>query len=201
MDTAGAFDRRRQRDEKRMAIIKTAARAFDEKGYEGASLDAIADRLGVTKKALYYYVENKHDILHAIFDLWMDAQEGALDRAEEEGETGLERLKLYARYYVSSVISDLTPMDRIINEIRFLSKDAMKTLTERRRTNDDRIVRLVEAAIAEGSAAAWEPRLVVNVLNGSLDWMFKWYRPGGKRTAEEVVDGIIDLLFQGLQVR
>ena len=39
---------------------------FIEKGYDGTSLREIAEKLGVTKAALYYYFESKDDILLAL---------------------------------------------------------------------------------------------------------------------------------------
>ena len=39
---------------------------FTEKGFDGTSLREIAERLGVTKAALYYHFASKDDILMAL---------------------------------------------------------------------------------------------------------------------------------------
>jgi AcrR family transcriptional regulator len=54
---------RRPRGEMREAILDVALELFNEQGYEKTSLREIADRLGVTKAALYYHFEKKEDIL------------------------------------------------------------------------------------------------------------------------------------------
>ena len=61
--------RRRPRDHevKREAVIRAAARAFDERGYHHTSLDDIAADLGVTKPTVYYYVANKEQLLFECF--------------------------------------------------------------------------------------------------------------------------------------
>ncbi len=47
------------RELKRKAALRVAARIFNEKGYHATSLDEIAEEIGVTKTALYYYFKNK----------------------------------------------------------------------------------------------------------------------------------------------
>ena len=57
-----ARDRAAEREEKMEALLHTAARAFSENGYHRTSLDDIAERLGITKPTLYYYVDSKEDL-------------------------------------------------------------------------------------------------------------------------------------------
>lgn len=54
---------RRPRGEMRERILDVALELFNEQGYDKTSLREIADRLGVTKAALYYHFERKEDIL------------------------------------------------------------------------------------------------------------------------------------------
>lgn len=44
-------------------ILKTAEKVFAEKGYDGARMDEIAKRAGVNKALIYYYYENKENLL------------------------------------------------------------------------------------------------------------------------------------------
>jgi AcrR family transcriptional regulator len=54
-----------QAERTRQQILDTAQRLFTEHGYDATSLQMIADELGLTKAAVYYYFPAKHDILHA----------------------------------------------------------------------------------------------------------------------------------------
>jgi AcrR family transcriptional regulator len=56
------------RGDTRARIIDVALELFAEHGYEKTSLREIADRLGVTKAALYYHFRTKEDILAGIVD-------------------------------------------------------------------------------------------------------------------------------------
>ncbi len=73
--------KRRPRGEMRERILDVALELFNEQGYDKTSLREIADRLGVTKAALYYHFERKEDIL---FELHL--------RLHELGRDVLERL-------------------------------------------------------------------------------------------------------------
>ena len=61
----GVADRReRERQKRRQHILEAAAEVFSERGMDGASMDAIADRAELGKATLYYYFRTKED-LHA----------------------------------------------------------------------------------------------------------------------------------------
>jgi AcrR family transcriptional regulator len=80
MATAG---QRRGADTK-AEIRKVAIELFTERGYEATSLREIAERLGITKAALYYHFSSKESIVRAIFDAHLDALEELVTWAREQ---------------------------------------------------------------------------------------------------------------------
>src|SRR3954453_11791682 len=64
--------RRRARDEKREAVLRTAVALFLEQGYHRVTLNDVAERLNITKPALYNYFRGKDEIL---FECWALGQE------------------------------------------------------------------------------------------------------------------------------
>ena len=68
--------RAEQTDTKRRAIIREAAKVFNRRGSHGTTLEDVAERLGVSKAALYRYVQNKNDLLCACHE---EAMEIAFD--------------------------------------------------------------------------------------------------------------------------
>jgi AcrR family transcriptional regulator len=53
-------------------IIDTAVQEFIEKGYEGASMQSIADRAGLTKGGIYYHFPSKDEIMLAANDRYFE---------------------------------------------------------------------------------------------------------------------------------
>src|SRR5262249_19618227 len=76
---------------KRKAIIREAARVFNRRGSHGTTLEDVAERLGVTKTALYRYVNNKNDLLCACHEEAMEIAFEHLDEGERTGRPGLRR--------------------------------------------------------------------------------------------------------------
>ena len=77
---------KRKRSGRKAQIIDVSTELFREKGYHATSLDDIADRIGFTKPAIYYYFKSKEDILFAIVDEIVDS---GLERMEAVAATDL----------------------------------------------------------------------------------------------------------------
>ena len=59
---------RTRSEEKRREIVRVAAKAFEELGYERTSMLTIAERFKGSKQTLYNYFPSKEDLLRAVLD-------------------------------------------------------------------------------------------------------------------------------------
>jgi AcrR family transcriptional regulator len=66
--TPSPMPRQERAERTRLAILDAAAVEFDERGYEGARLDRIIERTGVTKGAVYFHFKSKLDLARALVD-------------------------------------------------------------------------------------------------------------------------------------
>ena len=85
-------DRRRDPATKREAVLKTAAQLFLEKSYGRMSMNDVAERLNITKPALYHYFDNKEDILLECYRLGVGLIEEILNEIADRGGTGLQKV-------------------------------------------------------------------------------------------------------------
>jgi AcrR family transcriptional regulator len=69
----------------RERILDVSLELFNEQGYDKTSLREIAERLGVTKAALYYHFERKRDILLELHLRLHALGRGVLDQLGEDG--------------------------------------------------------------------------------------------------------------------
>jgi AcrR family transcriptional regulator len=86
---------RTKSDDKRRQIIRVAAEAFQELGYERTSMLTIAERMSGSKQTLYNYFPSKEDLLRAVLDFDVsDVADQAMDKflAEKTLRKGLMRL-------------------------------------------------------------------------------------------------------------
>ncbi|HEX5284032.1 MAG TPA: helix-turn-helix domain-containing protein, partial [Bryocella sp.] len=91
--------RQRDGDSKRVVVLETAARLFLERGYRSTSLRELATLLKITKPALYYYFQNKEQILVECYRAGITSIEGLLEEGRLDAGSGLERLQNYLHVY------------------------------------------------------------------------------------------------------
>src|ERR1700677_2243894 len=99
-------ERLRDREIKRDAVIRAAARAFNRKGYHNTSLDDIAAALEVTKPTVYYYVSNKEQLLFECFVAGIEEIRAAFRQARSLAVPAGERLRAVLRRYGEAVTSE-----------------------------------------------------------------------------------------------
>lgn len=189
--------REEQSDTKRKAIIREAARVFNRRGSHGTTLDEVAERLGVTKAALYRYVDNKNDLLFACHAEAMEIANEHLERGEREGRSGLEKIQIAMGGYLHTMISDLGVPVLLLEE-NALAGESAEEIVALRDAFEKRLRRLVELGIADGSIVPVNPKLAVFMLLGAVHWVTKWYSPKGAWSAEEASGALIELATRGL---
>src|SRR5574343_1008041 len=84
--------REAQRALKREAVLRTAAQLFNEKGYAASTLDEVAERLGVSKPTVYYYVESKDGILFECVKTGLEMLQRAVREVDAAGGHALDKL-------------------------------------------------------------------------------------------------------------
>jgi AcrR family transcriptional regulator len=81
----------RRRTDTRRRIHEAALEVFAEVGYERGTLQQIADRLGITRPALYYHYRCKEDILTAIHAELTQSVDAVIDWASAQPRTWATR--------------------------------------------------------------------------------------------------------------
>jgi AcrR family transcriptional regulator len=79
-------------------IRTVALDLFSEQGYEKTSLREIAERLGVTKAALYYHFKSKEDIVVSLFDDLLGAVDELIVWGRQQPASQETRRELLRRY-------------------------------------------------------------------------------------------------------
>src|SRR5664279_64658 len=83
--------RRRDPETKREAVLQTAAQLFLEKSYGRTSLNDVAERLNITKPALYHYFRNKEEILIECYRLGTGLIDATLNEIADHCGNGLQK--------------------------------------------------------------------------------------------------------------
>jgi len=192
-----ADKRAQQREVKRNAVLQTAAQLFNERGFHATSLDDIAERLNVSKPTLYYYVENKDQILLECVKTALDLMQAGIGEVRAAGGSAIDQLKACMRIYSSVVTQDFGMCVIRIGEDP-LPAPLKKELRRLKAGIDGQFRRLIEDGVTEGSLAPCDPKMAAFMLAGALSWIGRWYRPDGDLTPDQIADQGIELLLNGV---
>lgn len=163
---------------RRAEVTQAACEIFSEKGYRAASLQDVADRVGVLKGSLYYYIESKEDLLWRIIeDVHVQAIE-ILDQALALDTSPIERIRIYIERHVEWYLSNIKSVTVFFREWRNLTGQRLRTEKDRRRGYEQIIRDLIAAAQGAGEVSDeldlnYAALYVLAAVNAVPDW----YRP------------------------
>ncbi|KQS60037.1 TetR family transcriptional regulator [Geodermatophilus sp. Leaf369] len=180
------------------SLLDVAVALFIERGFEATSMDALADRLGVTKSAIYHHVPSKVELLRLALDRALDGLFAVLSEPGAAQGPAIDRLEHVVRGSVG-VLTDRLPFVTLLLRVRGNSHVESHAL-HRRRDFDHRVTELVREAVAEGSVRPdVDPRVTSRLLFGTVNSLTEWYRPGGGLSPSDLADGLVTTLFAGLR--
>lgn len=182
-------------------VLRRAIELFNRQGYDGTSMGDLARELGFSKSAIYHHVPSKSHLLEQALDEALDALAERIDAAERSGEgTAYDRLRSAVRGSVEVLVGHL-PAVTLLLRVHGNSEAELEAL-RRRRELDDRLARMVTAAVAEGSLRDDIPAdLASRLLFGMVNSLIEWVRPDGAYDAATLADSITAIAFEGLEVR
>ncbi|WP_249779161.1 TetR/AcrR family transcriptional regulator [Bradyrhizobium sediminis] len=192
--------RRRARDEKRDAVLRTAVQLFLEQGYHRATLNEVAERLNITKPALYNYFRSKEEIL---FECWAIGQEQVDDFIAEinaSDDNGLVKLRRLVRAYAENMATDYGA-SLVRFDPRDLSEKNSRIVRAAKRGIDRTFRKYIAEGMADGSIKPCDPKMTAFMIAGSLNWIGHWFQPGGELSAEAIAGEFALRLTEGLAAR
>lgn len=189
--------RAQQRALKREAVLRTAAQLFNEKGYAASTLDEVAERLGVSKPTVYYYVDSKDAILFECVRTGLELLQNAIREADAAGGRAIDKLIAAMRQYVGIVTMDFGMCVIRVGEDP-LPPDRRHKLRRMKADLDLEFRALIRQAIAEGSITPCDPKVAAFTVAGALSWVGRWYRPDGGLTPADIATQCIAVLTRGL---
>lgn len=184
---------------KRDAVLDEAARRLNARGVSLTSLSEIAQALGLTRAALYYYVEDRDDLVFQCYRRACEAMARDLDSAARASGTGLDRLKTF----VARALDEERPEPAVLSEVAALPSPQRETIEALCRGNLAQLVDLIEAGIADGSVRPCHPLVVAQAIVGMVSWIPLAPRWTGEPEAgfrARALSGALTLVGEGIAV-
>jgi len=180
------------------SLLLVAVRLFNERGYDGTSMEDLSRKLGITKSAIYHHVPSKEELLRLAVDRALDGLFAIAEETAQRDGRAIERLEHLVRGSVL-VLADRLPFVTLLLRVRGNTKAERAALT-RRREFDRLVTDLVKQAEAEGDVRPdVDPAVTARLLYGMVNSLIEWYRPRRGSSAEEMADAVCKIAFEGLR--
>lgn len=183
-------------------IVAAAARVFQRGGYEAATLEEVAQALGVRKATLYRYIGGKEDVLYSIIEDALVRMDAANHRWREDAKDPLDRIQLFLEDHVSFVIDNHAHVGVYFADLRVLPAPRRRVLQGLAGEYQQQLETLVREAMDAGLVDdASDPVLTTHGLLGIVNYAYRWYRPGRGVARDRVVKDLPALAVASLGVR
>ncbi|HWP39161.1 MAG TPA: TetR/AcrR family transcriptional regulator [Gemmatimonadales bacterium] len=191
---------RAKRRRRRQEILRAALEAFRDQGYHATTLDDIAARIGVRKTALYHYFPDKESILYACHRESLLEVERLIAEAHSRYGTAADRLAHVIREHVR-VMTDTLQGSPFAFDVRVLSAARQRRVIAARDAYERRLRQIIQDGIRSGEFTPRSPKIAVFAILGAINWIARWYRPGGPVSGAELGRQFAEQLVGGLTCR
>ncbi len=185
--------------EREQQIIDHARKLFSRGGFRETSLQDVADQLGLTRAAFYYYFKSKDELLWRLIGNLGDeviAVTRPIVESPEAPETKLEELMAV---HVRTFLANADAFNIYFAERHLVGRARHRRL----RKNERAYVDLVAGVVAEGQRSGHfrdgDPRLLTLLLLGLANSPLRWYRPSGPADIDTIAATVAELAVAGLR--
>src|SRR5216683_716730 len=175
------------RGDTRERIQAVALELFAEQGYEKTSLREIAERLGVTKAALYYHFKSKEDIVSSLVEDYFGQIDALIEWGRNQPRTAEVRGAVLNRYF--GIVEDGSEVFRMMQQNQ-AALSALAAAKHRSELFRERMDGLVGILSEPGAPLAGQVRAAVALASVSFGCMFFADRVRDPAELREVVLGI-----------
>ncbi|MBF9033760.1 TetR family transcriptional regulator [Rhodobacterales bacterium HKCCE2091] len=193
-----AEDRDAERQSKREAVLTTAVRFFNARGFHATNLDDVARRLKVTKPTIYHYFSSKEEILFECVRRGLAAIRDVAETAQAAGGRGADRLEALMREYALVMTRDFGMCVSRTPDAQ-LGPESRRKFRALKRDIHAILQGVIADGMADGSLRPGNPLLAANTVAGALNWVAIWYDPKGRMSPEDIADGMVATLMSGLK--
>jgi AcrR family transcriptional regulator len=183
------------------SLLAVAVEVFNERGYDGTSMEDLARRLGIAKATIYHHVAGKEELLRLALDRALEGWSQVADRARALDAPATERLEYLVRGTVEVLQAEL-PYVTLLLRVRG-NTEVERDALNRRRAFDRFVADLVAQAQRDGDIRPdIDSAVTARLLFGLVNSLVEWYRPRrGDAAGASLADAVCAVAFDGLRER
>jgi AcrR family transcriptional regulator len=175
-------------------LLERAAGLFAARGFNGTTLQDVADTVGLTRAALYHYFDSKEALLATLVEGITATRAAELRKIRlDETLSAHQKLVSVTRMMVVNVATQAARFRLLLQSENELPAELAAKHARARRDTLRQIVELFEGGIATGDFAPVDPHLGAFALLGMCNWTAWWFKDGQNGSLEAVADQMADI--------
>ncbi|MFG2195090.1 TetR/AcrR family transcriptional regulator [Streptomyces sp. NPDC048639] len=186
------------------SLLAVAVEVFNERGYDGTSMEHLSRAAGISKSSIYHHVRGKEELLRLAISRALDGLFGILEEPAAKQGRAIDRLQHVTRRTAEVLMTEL-PYVTLLLRVRG-NTDTERWAMERRREFDQQVAELLKRAAADGDLRSdVDVRLATRLLFGMINSIVEWYRPQAgheghqDEDGDEVAEAVVRMAFAGLR--
>jgi AcrR family transcriptional regulator len=170
-----ASGRRRSKINRQAEVTRAASEIFAQKGYRAASIQDVADKVGVLKGSLYYYIESKEDLLWRIIEDVHEESKEILQASLALEASPIDRIQTFIGRHVEWYLNNVQEVSVFFRDWQHLTGERLQIVKARRRGYEHVVRDLIAAARESGDVSPeldlrYAARYVLAAVNVVPDW-------------------------------
>lgn len=184
---------------KRQLIISEAARLFKEKGFGGATMRDLAERVGIEAASMYNHIRSKDEILEEIcFGIGRKYDE-QLNEIEAKNISYPEKIEAIIAFHIQMIIEDGNAVSVLNNDWKFLNSEKMVAFKSMRNEYEKHLAEIIREGMEKGAFKKVNVSVALFTILSSLRWVELWYKPSRGVTKEDLAKDISAILMNGVK--
>jgi AcrR family transcriptional regulator len=180
---------------KRERIISTAVELFHNNGLSNTTLEAVAEKMNVTKPFIYSHFKSKHALLAEICSRGIRASLDVLNRVVASEGSATQKLQAVAYDFMLAVIENQGHIAIYNREQKHLSAEDSDAIDDMRREFDRKFCALLNEGVASGEFVVDDVQITSLAIGGIISWSYVWYRPNGRLSRTETAEKVAGLVL------
>lgn len=186
-------------DERKDAIVATAAALFARDGFNGASVADIAKRGKISKSLIYHYYKSKEDILYDVMISHVRALEAAAAEAVAADERPERKLRELTHRFMALYVDAADRHKVLLNDLDHVPKARRAEIVAVQRRLIEVVQKLlveIEPDLKRKSGAGFAAAML---FFGTINWTHTWFDPKGAVSAGALAQMAVDLTLGGVR--
>ncbi|CVI63372.1 TetR/AcrR family transcriptional regulator (plasmid) [Agrobacterium leguminum] len=182
-------------------ILDEAAMLFGQKGFDASSINEVATSIGISKAAIFHYFPAKQDIYDAIIVRTLKGLKEAVSEAIEQEEAGCARLECFMVAHGAYFEEHFWSFVTMLIGYGGMGTSGLKQEALSLRDDYEALLRsIIAEGIERGQLKPVDTADTGRAILSMLNWMARWFTPGGSRTAAEIAQSYYTIIVGGLEL-